>query len=105
MTLTLAHFLMVSVILLVGGVATIAVKRNAIGILIGVELILNAAALNFVAAARFPIAGRVLLDGDVAALMVIFIAAAEAAVALAVFLSFYVNHLSVDVEQGRSLRQ
>lgn len=105
MTVTLSHFLVVSIILLVGGLVTISIKRNAIGILLGVELILNAAALNFVAAARFPIAGKMLVDGEVAALMVIFIAAAEAAVALAVFLSFYVNHLSVDVEQGHSLRQ
>lgn len=104
MSLTLVHFLVVSAVLLGAGVVTIAVKRNAIGILMGVELILNAANLNLVAFNRFlePTSGR--LDGQVFALFVIVLAAAEAAVALAIFLNFYNNFASIDVEKAATLK-
>lgn len=76
-------------------------KRNGIGILMGVELVLNGANINFVAfSSRTPIG----LDGQVAALFVIVLAAAEAAVALAIALNFYNNHLTIDVDHGDELR-
>lgn len=95
-------FVLLSAFLFACGVLCIATKRNAVGILMGVELVLNAANLNFVAAARFLPSFR--LDGQVFAVFVIVLAAAEAAVALAIFLNFYHNHATVDVDRGTELR-
>jgi NADH-quinone oxidoreductase subunit K len=105
-TIGLTHFLVVSVLLLMAGILTIALKRNAIGILMGVELILNAATLNLIAFNRYrpPSASGGLLDGQAFTLFVIVIAAAEAAVALAIFLNFYNNTQSIDVEKGTELK-
>src|SRR6202161_4037771 len=66
---TLTHFLILSAFLFSCGVLCVASKRNAIGILMGVELILNAANVNFVAFARFSTAFQ--LEGQIFALMVI----------------------------------
>lgn len=97
----LAHYLVVSIIVFCAGVGCMALKRNAIGILIGAELVLNAAALNFVAFGRYRVGG---FDGQIAAVFVIVLAAAEAAIALAIFLNFYNTHATIDVDQGRALR-
>lgn len=78
-----------------------ATKRNAIGVLMGVELVLNGANLNLVAFSRF---GSLGLDGQVMSLFVIVLAAAEAAVALAIVLAFYNNHQTVDVDQATELQ-
>ncbi len=99
----LTHFLVLSVILLGLGVVTIAVKRNAIGILMGVELILNAANLNLVAFNAYGPSGAK-LEGQAFALFVIVLAAAEAAVALAIFLNFYNNHATIDVDKASNLK-
>jgi len=98
----LAPFLVLSAFLFACGVVCVATKRNAIGVLMGVELILNAANVNFVAFARFNPAFR--LEGEVFALLVIVLAAAEAAVALAIILNFYNNHATVDVDRADDLR-
>ncbi len=95
-------FLILSAFIFVCGVVCIASKRNAIGVLMGVELVLNAANINLVAFARFNPAFR--LDGQVFALMVIVLAAAEAAVALAIILNFYNNHATVDVDSADELK-
>jgi NADH:ubiquinone oxidoreductase subunit K len=95
-------FLVLSAFLFACGILCFAAKRNAIGILMGVELVLNAANLNFVACARFVPSFR--LEGQVFAVLVIVLAAAEAAVALAIFLNFYNNHATVDVDEARDLR-
>ena len=95
-------FLILSAFLFACGVLCIATKRSAVGILMGVELVLNAANVNFVAAARFVPSFR--LEGQVFAVMVIVLAAAEAAVALAIFLNFYNNHATVDVDEATDLR-
>ncbi len=78
-----------------------ATKRNGIGVLMGVELVLNGANINFVAFSRYT---RLGIDGQVISLFVIVLAAAEAAVALAIVLNFYNNHLSVDVDRGDELQ-
>ncbi len=88
--------------LFVCGVACIALKRNALGVLMGVELVLNAANINWVAWARYNPGLR--LEGQVFALMVIVLAAAEAAVALAIILNFYNNAATVDVDEAQQLR-
>lgn len=95
-------FLILAAFLFVCGVVCIASKRNAIGVLMGVELVLNAANLNLVAFARYNPAFR--LEGQVFALMVIVLAAGEAAVALAIILNFYNNHATVDVDEANELK-
>ena len=93
--------LAVSAVLLACGLTCMATKRNAIGVLIGVELVLNAANVNFVAFSRLnpdPV------DGQAVALFVIVLAAAEAAVALAIALAFYNAHQTVDVDAGNGLK-
>lgn len=100
--LGLTPFLILSAFLFACGVTCVAVKRNAIGVLMGVELILNAANVNLIAFARFNSGFR--LDGQVFALMVVVLAAAEAAVALAIILNFYNNHATVDVDEAKDLR-
>jgi NADH-quinone oxidoreductase subunit K len=97
---SLSHLLWIGAILFVSGVVCMTTKRNGIGILMGVELVLNGANVNFVAFARYTQLG---LDGQVVALFVIVLAAAEAAVALAIALNFYNNHHTIDVDRGDSL--
>lgn len=91
------HYLVVSAFVFCCGVVTMAIKRNAIGILIGAELILNAANLNFLAFARYRVGG---IDGPIAALFIIVLAAAEAAIALAIFLNLYAQYATIDVDQA-----
>lgn len=104
----LHHYLVLGAVLFVCGLMTMMVKRNAIGILMGVELILNAANVNLVAFDRFaPVQGapgQVRLDGQVFAIFVIVLAAAEAAVALAIFLNYYNNFATIDVERAQNLK-
>lgn len=97
----LQHFLIVGAVLFVCGVVCMATKRNGIGVLMGVELVLNGSNINFVAFSRYTSLG---LDGQVMSLFVIVLAAAEAAVALAIALNFYNNHLTIDVDRGDELR-
>jgi len=97
----LNQYLMVGSVLFVAGVVCMATKRNGIGVLMGVELVLNGANVNFVAFSRFTALG---LDGQIVSLFVIVLAAAEAAVALAIALCFYNNHLTIDVDRGDDLK-
>lgn len=97
----LTHYVILSAVLLVLGLAIIISKRNAIAILIGVEFVLNAANVNLVAFSRYGIGG---LDGQTAAIFVIVIAAVEAAVALAVFLNFYNVIGKIDVDSASQLK-
>ena len=100
--LGLTPFLLLAAFLFSCGIFCLATKRHAVGILMGVELILNAANVNLVAAARYVPSLR--LEGQVFALMVVVLAAAEAAVALAIFLNFYNNHATADVDAGKELK-
>ncbi len=107
-TIGLTHFVIVSFFLVAAGIATMLTKRNAIGILIGVELVLNAAGVNFVAFNRFAwpasASGQIAIDGTMFAIFVVVLAAAEAAVALAIFLNFYNNFSTIDVEKATQLK-
>jgi NADH:ubiquinone oxidoreductase subunit K len=98
----LTPYLIVGAVLFVCGALCMATKRNAIGILMGVELVLNGATVNFVAFAHFNPAFEV--EGQIFALFVIVMAAAEAAVALAIVLNFYNNHMTVDVDTAEELK-
>jgi NADH-quinone oxidoreductase subunit K len=98
----LTHYLALGALLFVCGVVCMAVKRNAIGVLMGVELVLNGANVNFVAFARYNPTFHV--EGQMFSLFVIVMAAAEAAVALAIVLNFYNNHTTVDIDAAEELR-
>ena len=98
----LHHYLVLGAILFVCGAVCMAVKRNAIGVLIGVELVLNGANINLVAFSRYNPVFEI--EGMVFALMVIVLAAGEAAVALAIVLNFYNNHTTVDVDSAEELK-
>jgi len=94
-------YLLVSSVLFVLGVFAVLTRKNAIGILLGVELILNAAGINFVAFSKFHTAA---IDGQLVALFIILIAAAEAAVALAIILRFYRLKQTIDADEASLLR-
>ena len=98
----LTHYLVLGAPLFVCGAVCMATKRNAIGVLMGVELVLNGTTVNFVAFAHFNPSFAV--EGQVFALFVIVMAAAEAAIALAIVLNFYNNHLTVDVDTAEELK-
>lgn len=97
----LAHFLIVSGLLFSLGVYGILTRRNAILVLMGVELVLNAANINLVAFSRF--GGG--LDGQAAAVFVIILAAAEAAVALAIVLNIYHRFQTINVDDISTLKE
>jgi NADH-quinone oxidoreductase subunit K len=99
--ISLNSFLLVGAILFVSGIVCMATKRNLIGILMGVELVLNGANVNLVAFSRYSSIG---IDAQFIALFVIVLAAAEAAVALAIALNFYNNHQTIDVDQADELQ-
>jgi len=102
MTIALNHYLFVAVVFFVGGLFTMMTKRNAIGILIGVELVLNAATINLIAFDRYLGGGR--LDGKITALFVIVLAAAEAAIAVGICINLYKNIATVDVDRAARLK-
>ena len=101
-TIGLTHYLVVAAVLFCCGIFTMATKRNAIGILIGVELVLNAVNINLVAFGRYHSTGSV--DGRIMALFVIVLAAAEAAVAVAICTNFYKNLGTIDADRGDAAR-
>ena len=96
MTIPLSWWLTVSAILFAIGVYGALSRRNAIGILMGIELILNAVNVNLVAFWRYIAPSQV--DGQVFAMIVIAIAAAEAAVGLAIVIAVYRRQKTAVVE-------
>jgi NADH-quinone oxidoreductase subunit K len=103
--ITVSHYLAVGAVLFVTGAVCMATKRNALGVLMGVELVLNGANINVVAfGSKFLREHTLGLDGELIALFVIVLAAAEAAVALAIALNFYNNHTTIDVDRADELK-
>jgi NADH-quinone oxidoreductase subunit K len=98
----LAHFLIVSALLFSLGIYGIVTRRNAILVLMGVELVLNAANINFIAFSRY---GGLNLDGQSAAIFVIILAAAEAAIALAIVLNIYHRFQTVNIDEVSTLKE
>lgn len=98
---SLNAYLLVGAALFVCGVLCMVTKRNAIGVLMGVELILTAANVNLLSFSKF---GRLGLDGHVFALFVIVLAAGEAAIALAIALNFYNNFATIDIDRAENLK-
>lgn len=97
----LNHFLVVSTFLFSMGIYAIVTRKNAILVLMGVELILNAANINFIAFTRF---GNFGLQGHLIALFVIVLAAAEAAIALAIVLNIYKTLSTINIDEVDSLK-
>ena len=102
MTVGLEHFLVVSALLFSLGLFAVMKRRNAVGILMGVELMLNASNINFVAFSRYVQHG---IDGQIMAAFIIVLAAAEAAVALAIVLAMYRNFGTVNAASVSSLKR
>lgn len=97
----LSHYLILATLLFCIGLAVALTRRNAIAVLIGLELMLNAANLNLVAFSRYD-AG--LLQGQIFALFVIVVAAAEAAVALALVVRVYGFYKNADLGSLNELK-
>jgi NADH-quinone oxidoreductase subunit K len=97
----LTHVLFVSAFLFMFGTYAILTRRNAIMVLMGIELVLNAAGLNFVAFGRYATGT---FDGQVITLFIIVLAAAEAAIALAIVLNIYQNFNTVNVDEFDRLK-
>jgi len=99
---SLQSYLVIAAILFSMGIYGVITRKNAVAILMGIELILNSANINFIAFNRF--GGLNTLDGHVFAIFVIVLAAAEAAVALAIIINLFKNIDSVDVSDADILK-
>jgi NADH:ubiquinone oxidoreductase subunit K len=97
----LMHYTSLSAVIFSLGVLCMITKRNAIGILIGVELVLNAANINLVAFSKYQTGAG---DGHIFAVFVILLAAAEAAIGIAIFMNYYHTLSTIDVDRGDELR-
>ena len=95
------HFVVLSILLFAAGMFCVITRRNALGILMGIELILNSANVNYVAFARY---GGTGYDGQIFAIFVIMLAAAEAAIGLAIVLGVYQAFETIDVDATDRLR-
>tara|TARA_B100000700_G_scaffold40176_1_gene40700 strand:- start:21 stop:335 length:315 start_codon:yes stop_codon:yes gene_type:complete len=101
---SLSSYLAISSILFSLGIYGVITRKNAVAILMSVELILNASGLNFVAFNRFSGLGENILDGQVFTIFIIVLAAAEAAVALAIIINLYKNYDTVNVDEANTLK-
>lgn len=99
--ITLTHYMVLSAAVFCCGLLCMMLKRNAIGVLVGIELLLNAANINLVAFSRYR-TGE--MDGQLVAVFVILLAAAEAAIAIAIFMNYYNNLSTIDVDRGTTLQ-
>jgi NADH-quinone oxidoreductase subunit K len=97
----IAHYLYLAAALFGLGVFGVLARRNAVSILIGIELMLNAVNINFLAFAKYWNWSS--LSGPVFVVFVITIAAAEAAVVLAIIISMYRQFKSANVGDARDL--
>jgi NADH-quinone oxidoreductase subunit K len=101
MEIGLNHYLVVGLLVFLAGMFTVLTRRNAIGVLMGVELVLNSANINYIAFSRFGSGGY---EGQIFSIFVIMLAAAEAAIGLAIVLGIYRKFQTIDVEEVDSLR-
>lgn len=92
----LSHYLTLSAILFGIGIFGVLTRRNAIGILMSIELMFNAVNINFVAFSKFVTPSEFV--GQIFAIFVITIAAAEATVGLAIVLLIYRNFKGINVD-------
>jgi len=100
--ITLQHYLLVSAALFSLGIFGVLTRKNAVNVLMGIELILNSANINLVAFSRYSSHS---LDGQMFAIFVIVVAAAEIAVALALVLTMYRLIKTVSLDQADTLKR
>ncbi|HEU0005719.1 MAG TPA: NADH-quinone oxidoreductase subunit NuoK [Terriglobia bacterium] len=100
--ITLQHYLLLSAALFSLGIFGVLTRKNAVNVLMGIELILNSANINLIAFSRYSSHG---LDGQMFAVFVIVVAAAEVAVALAIVLTMYRLLKTVSLDQADTLRR
>jgi NADH:ubiquinone oxidoreductase subunit K len=105
------HYLTVSALLFCLGLLGVLTRRNAVNVLMGIELILNSANINLVAFSRYakvdealPLAQQHALDGQLFSVFVIVIAAAEVAVALAIVLTLYRLKRTPNLDEAAALK-
>jgi len=99
--ISLASYLLISLFLFAAGLTVMIARKNLVAILLGIELVLNAAALNFVAYSRYVTNN---LDGHIFSLFIIVVAAAEAAVGLAIVIRFFQIKETIHVDEATQLR-
>ena len=97
----LSSYLIIGAILFTLGLFTVLTRRNAISVLMGVELILNSANINYVAFSHFSSGNA---DGQIYAIFVIMLAAAEAAVGLAIILTVFKNRQTLEIDEVSTLK-
>ena len=102
MNIGLTHYLIISAILFALGLFGIITRKHAIMVLMGLELVLNSANINFIAFNKYLYPGK--LDGVFFSLFIITIAAAEAAVAIAIIINLYRSHQSIDVDDATEMK-
>ena len=104
--INLYSYLVVGAILFLLGIYAILSRKNAIALLMGIELLLNGSALTFVAFNRFikPAETNLPLDGNVFAVFIIVLAAAEAAIALAIVMQVFNRTEDVNLDDLKSLK-
>lgn len=102
MEIGLTHYLVISALLFALGLFGVVSRKHAIMVLMGLELILNAANINFVAFAKY---GGMNMNGQIAAVFVIILAAAEAAVALAILLNIYHHYRHVNIDEVDQMKE
>ena len=97
----LGPYLLISALLFFVGIAVMISRKSVIAILLGIELILNAAAINFVAYSKFVTQN---LDGQIFTLFIIVVAAAEAAVGLAIVIRFFQLKETIHIDEASQLK-
>ena len=110
MTIGPSHYLVLGAVLFALGAAGVVLRRNALVVLMSIELMLNAVNLTFLAFSRFPLVQSApmqggILQGHVAVFFVIATAAAEAAVGLAIVLAIFQTFRTIDVQETDLLRE
>lgn len=96
----LSHYLVLSAILFCIGVLGVMIRRNALMILLGIEIMLNAVNLSFISFSRY----LRLSDGHIFVFFIMTIAAAEVAIGLAILIALFRKTRSIDTDQVRALK-
>ena len=104
MHIGLEHYLILSAVLFSIGLYGALAKRNAVVILMCIELMLNAVNIAMIAFSRYLASDTIVLTGQVFAIFIMTVAAAEAAVGLAIIIAIYRSRQSVDVEKADSMK-
>lgn len=100
MQVSIAHFLYLAAFLFCAGLLIVIIKKNAVFVLIGIELMLNAANLNLVAFSKYDPN----LSGQMFAIFSVVLAAAEAAIALAILLNIFKTYQTSDLDDLTELK-